>query len=268
MSVERRTPLAAGHRTAVALAAVAVALTAPAAVLAADAAGSGRSAAAGPIVQTMVVGSSGSALSAVRTVSAAGTTVRVGRRTCAIAAGTPLAVLAADRRAGGPGFALRDYGRCGSAAGSSAELFVYSLGGERNSGQNGWEYKVDQRAGSTGAADPSGARGDGRRLHSGQRVLWFWCHASGAGCQRTLALSPASAKVSAAGSLVVTVTGYDNEGRAAPVAGAIVTLGSNFASTDAHGHATLVAPAARGVYAIAASRRGLVPSFPETIVVG
>jgi hypothetical protein len=114
----------------------------------------------------MIVGTGGAILSGSRTVTASATTVHLGGRSCAVAAATPLAVLEALRRAGGPGFALRDYGRCGSSPVNSGQLFVYSLGGERNRGQSGWEYKVDHASGSTGAADPSGARGDGRRLRS------------------------------------------------------------------------------------------------------
>lgn len=215
----------------------------------------------------MVVGSTGSVLWEARTVTASTTSLRVGRRRCALAAGTPLAALVAVRRAGGPGFAIRDYGRCGSSAANSAQLFVYSIGGQTNHGQDGWEYKVDQRAGSSGAADLAGPRGDGRRIRSGQRVLWFWCHASGTGCQRTLAVSPAASTASSAGTLAVRVTGYDNEGRGRPVAGAIVTLGTDFASTDASGRATLITPSAAGRYALVATRRGLVESFPETIAV-
>jgi hypothetical protein len=247
-----------------ALAAVAVALTATAGV---DALPAARVSAAGPSVQSMIVGATGAIISTARTVTASATTVRIGRRSCAVAADTPLAVLAAVRRAGGPGFALRDYGRCDSAPRNSAELFVYSLGGETNSGQNGWEYKVAEVSGATGAADPSGPMGDGRLLRSGERVLWFWCQASSGGCQRTLAVAPAASTAPAGGSLSVTVTGYDNEGRGAPTAGAIVTLGSDFASTGAHGHATLVVPSTPGRYRIKATRRGLVPSFPETILV-
>jgi hypothetical protein len=225
-----------------------------------------RSASA-PAVASMIVGSSGQLLSPARTIAATATTVRAGRKRCAVAAGTPLAVLAAVRRLGGPGFALRDYGNCGASAVNSGQLFVYSIGGERNRGQSGWEYKVDNVAGSTGAGDPSGPRGDGRRLRSGQRVLWFWCRASGRGCQRTLAAAPASSTVGRRGSLEVSVTGYDNEGHRAPVAGAIVTLGLDFASTNASGRAALIAPSSPGSYALRASRRGLVSSFPETIVV-
>ncbi len=184
-----------------------------------------------------------------------------------MAAGTPLSVLAALRRAGGPSFALRDYGRCGSSPRNSGQLFVYALGGERNRGQNGWEYKVDGSSGSTGAGDPSGPMGDGRRLRSGSQVLWFWCVAFAGGCQRTLHLAPSASTASRGGSLLVTVTGYDNEGRAAPVGGAIVTLGSDFASTSAAGEATLVVPSVPGSYVVSARKSGLVGSFPETIVV-
>jgi hypothetical protein len=215
----------------------------------------------------MIVGSNGAILSQVRTLTASATTVRAGRKSCAVAAGTPLAVLAAVRRAGGPTFALRDYGRCGSSPANSGELFVYSLGGESNRGQDGWEYKVDQFSGSTGAGDSSGPRGDGRRLHSGERVLWFWCQAVRGGCERTLEATASVTTVSRGGSLTVTVTGYDNEGRGAPVAGAIVTLDTDFASTGTGGRASLIAPRARGSYIIQAQKWGLVGSFPETIVV-
>lgn len=250
--------------SALVLVAAAVAVTAAAPV---DALGPARSSAAGPFVQRMVVGSSGAILSQARTVTASATSVHVGGRSCAVAAGTPLAALAGVRSAGGPGFALHDYGHCGSSARNSGQLFVDSLGGETNSGQNGWEYKVDDVAGSTGAADPTGPLGDGRLLRSGERVLWFWCRAAAGGCERTLEAVPATPTVSPGGSLTVTVTGYDNEGRGAPVAGSIVTLGTDFASTGAGGRATLIAPSASGRYAVSAARGGLVPSFPRTIVV-
>ena len=171
------------------------------------------------------------------------------------------------RRAGGPGFALRDYGHCGGSEANSGQLFVYSLGGQSNRGQSGWEYKVDGISGSTGAADISGPSGNGRRLRSGDQVLWFWCEAQAGGCQRTLQLSPANAAVSRSGAVTVTVYGADNEGRLAFVSGAIVTLGGHNARTGTYGHATLTAPSAPGRYAITAARSGMVPSFPGTIVV-
>jgi len=251
------------RRIAIAAVASAVALSAAATVRATPA----REASASPIVQSMIVGSGGPILSQARTVVAGAATVRVGRRSCAVAAGTPLAVLAAVRRGGGLGYALRDYGHCGSSPVNSGQLFVYSLGGEANRGQSGWEYKVNGVSGSTGAGNPSGPMGDGRRLRSGARVLWFWCNATAGGCQRTLQLAPSAATVSRGGSLTVTVTGYDNEGRGVAVAGAIVTLGADFASTGAGGRARLIAPSAPGRYTLGASRPGLVPAFPETIVV-
>jgi hypothetical protein len=125
---------------------------------------------------------------------------------------------------------------------------------------------VEGIAGGTGAADISGPRGDGRLLRPKQRVLWFWCQARAGGCERTLTVTPARAYASRRGSLTVTVTGQDNEGRAVPIAGATVTLGSHVASTDARGRATLAVPSAAGGYWLSASRRGLVPAFPGWIV--
>jgi hypothetical protein len=222
--------------------------------------------AAAPVVQVMIAGRGGAVLSGPRTLSASQGTLRVGSRTCAVAAGTPLAALAALRHAGGPAFALRDYGHCGASPANSAELFVYQLAGERNSGQDGWEYKVGNVAGSAGAADPAGPRGDGRLLRSGQRVLWFWCHSSAGGCERTLALS-AAGTARRRGVVQVSVTAYDDEGRGAPVARAVVTLGTDFATTARNGRATLIAPPGPGRYQLRASRAGLVPAFPQTIAV-
>ena len=226
---------------------------------------SSRSAA--PVVESMVVGIGGAIVSSARPVRASAGTVAVGRRRCAVAAATPLAVLAGLRRAGGPSYTLHDYGRCGRAPAGSGQLFVSTVAGERNRGQSGWEYKVDGEAGSTGAADPSGPRGDGRRLRTGAQVLWFWCQAQAGGCQRSLEVLSTSATATPGSSLVVTVRGRDNEGRSSAVAGAVVTLGGDLVSTDANGNATLIAPPAPGSYTLSASRTGLVPSFPGTIVV-
>jgi len=256
--MSRRSACASSFAAAVAVLTVAVSAHAGAAA---------KGSSAAPLVQSMIVGSGGTVLSPARTVSAGATSVRVGGGSCAVAAGTPLSMLAALRRAGGPPFALRDYGRCNSSARNSGQLFVYSLGGERNRGQDGWEYKVDGVSGTTGAADPSGPMGDGRRLRSGSQVLWFWCVAFAGGCQRTLHLALGASVASRGGSLSVTVTGYDNEGRAAPVAGAIVTLGTDFAQTSTVGQASLLVPSVSGSYAVSARKSGLVGSFPETIVV-
>ena len=56
-------------------------------------------------------------------------------------------------------------------------------------------------------------------------------------------------------------------GPAQAVAGAIVTLGTDFASTGSGGEADLVAPTTPGRYQVSATRPGLVPSFPQTIIV-
>lgn len=228
---------------------------------------SARASGGAPVVQSMVVGSSGSILSSTRTVTASATSVRVAGRSCAVAAGTPLAVLAAVARAGGPGFSLHDYGRCGASPGNSGQLFVSSLGGETNHGQNGWEYKVNGISGATGAADLSGPSGNGQLLRSGQQVLWFWCAAYAGGCQRSLEVAASTLTVRRGGTLSVAVTGRDNNGHAAAESGAIVRLDTDFASTGAGGRATLYAPSTPGRYLLSATRRGLVPSFPETIVV-
>jgi hypothetical protein len=223
-------------------------------------------AAGAPTVLTMIVGRGGAVLSGARRVSASATTLTVAGRSCAVAAATPLAALAATRRAGGPGFAVRDYGHCGSSPADSGQLFVYSLGGQRNSGQSGWEYKVGGAAGSTGAGDESGPSGNGRRIRGGERVLWFWCYAGSGGCQRTLEVSgPAS--VSSSHEFVATVYGYDNEGRGRPVSGAQVTLAGARATTGGRGQATLRAPGSRGRFQLSASRSGMAPPFPVTITV-
>ncbi len=107
-------------------------------------------AAPAPLVQSMVVGEGGTVLAGPQSVTASAGTVTVAGRRCAVAAGTPLAVLIALRRAGGPAFGLRDYGHCGGAARNSAQLFVDRLGGESNRGQDGWEYKVGPLAGVDG----------------------------------------------------------------------------------------------------------------------
>src|SRR4051794_20441522 len=143
----------------------------------------------------MIVGRSGVAFGP-RTVSTAATTVAVGAKRCAAPVATPLAALAAARRAGGPGFSVRDYGSCSRRVTDSGSLFVSRIGADRNRGRNGWTYKLGVRSGTTGAADPTGPFGTGRRLRSGDRVTWFWCVLSRSGsCQRTLVVVPASRRI-------------------------------------------------------------------------
>jgi hypothetical protein len=214
-----------------------------------------------PAVQVLEVGRGASILEAA-VVRARSATLGVGRRHCAVGAATPLATLLAARRAGGPGFRVRDYGACSRSPRDAGGLFVFAVGHDRNSGRDGWEYKVNGRAGSTGAADPNGPFGDGRRLRSGDEVLWFWCRADAAGhCQRTLAVTT-TPTVDHGATLRVDVQGYDDAGRAQPVSGATVTLGGASATSGPNGVATLVAPRPPGTYRVNASAPGLVPAFP------
>jgi hypothetical protein len=199
-------------------------------------------------------------------VHAAAARLAVTGRSCAIGAATPLSALAAARRAGGPAFVVRDYARCTASAHDASGLYVNQIGPDRASGRNGWVYKVDGRAGTTGAADPSGAFGDGRRLRGGQQLLWFWCTAGpGQHCQRSLSVTAPAAPVPAGGSVRVNVVGVDDNGRAVAVSGATVTLAGSHATTGAGGAVTVTAPATAGRYPITASDAGLVPSFPASV---
>jgi hypothetical protein len=143
---------------------------------------------------------------------------------------------------------------------------VYSLDGETNHGQNGWEYKVGNLSGTTGAGDPTGPQGNGRLLAPGAQVLWFWCQAFAGGCQRTLSVS-APRSVSRGAAVRVRVTGYDNYGRGAAMSNARVRIGGGSAVTGGSGVVTLRAPSRAGSYALSASRPGSVPAFPETLTV-
>jgi hypothetical protein len=222
-------------------------------------------AAPAPRVETMVVGKARVLLEPAR-VTARASAVRVGGRRCAVAAATPLAALAAARRAGGPTFALLDFGSCSRSARDAGGLFVRRIGREANRGRDGWAYKVGRRAGTAGAADIGGPFGTGRRIGAGARVLWFWCRLGARGCQRTLAVrAPATAARGAP--LTVTVTGYDDAGRGRGVAGATVVLAGATATTGRDGRATLSAPAAPGSHTLHATAPGLVSAFPERVTV-
>ena len=138
-------------------------------------------AAAAPIVQSMVVGAGGAdPLERAHGRRARGHAVRVGRRSCAVAAGTPLAVLAALRRGGGPAFALRDYGRCGALPGElgAAVRVLARRRGEPRAERLGVQGGRRRRQHRRGRPErPAGRRPAG--CARAQRVLWFWCQASG-----------------------------------------------------------------------------------------
>ena len=84
--------------------------------------------------------------------------VRVGGRRCAVGRATPLSALAGTRLKLG----FRDYGSCGRSPRDAGALYVKRIGSERARGADGWVYKVGRRAGTTGAADPSGPFGRGK----------------------------------------------------------------------------------------------------------
>ena len=183
--------------------------------------------------------------------------VKVGRRSCRVAARTPLAVLAAARLKLG----LRDYGRCGTRPRDAVGLYVTKIAGERERGRGGWVYKVGRRAPSTGAADLSG-----RRLRQGDRVTWFWCEQDNTGgCQRTLEAQPDRTAAAPGDTLRVRVRGYDDQGRGVDVEGATVRLGSATAVTGPDGVALLtVIDDGR----LEAFKDGLVRAFPREVAVG
>jgi hypothetical protein len=221
--------------------------------------------AAGPRVDAMVVGRS-QVLWGARTVAAGPATLSAGGRACGVAAGTPLAVLAWAHKLGGPAFALRDYGACSGRVSSASGLFVAKVGPDGNRGQDGWVYKVGHRLGTAPAGDSSGPFGTGRRLRSGQRVLWFWCGMGRAGCRRTLDVS---APRTAAPGAALRVRAYDDHGRARAAVGALVTFtraGAGVqARVDARGRTRIPGGLTAGSYRLQASGAGRVPSFPVRV---
>jgi hypothetical protein len=185
--------------------------------------------------------------------------VRVRGRRCAVGRATPLSVLAGSRLR----LRLQDYGACGRSPRDAGALYVTQVGPDRRGGPAGWVYKIGRRAGTSGAADPSGPFGTGR-LRAGARVLWFWCvQERGEACQRTLEVS-SPAVVAPGATVPVTVRGYDDNGRGVPVAGATVRLGSAVAVTDAAGAAQVTAPAS-GAARLTAERAGMVRSWPRAV---
>jgi hypothetical protein len=222
-----------------------------------------RAAAEAARVSAMVVGKKNVIVDSLN-VRARATVVRASGRRCAVAASTPLAALVAALGREKVGYAVRDFGTCKrSNAGSSRQLFVTRIGRERNSGQDGWVYKLDDRAPSRGAADG--------RVRSRSRMVWLYCRQDleTGGCQRSLRIVPAKKSGLAGASLVVRVFGYDDKRARLAVPGARVTLTSGrkeltSAVTAADGSALLTLPAP-GRYSLAATAAGLIPSFPVTI---
>ena len=183
------------------------------------------------------------------------TSVGVGRRRCKVGASTPLAALAPVLRRERLDYRIHDYGSCSArTARGSGQLFVQSIGADRNRGNDGWFYKVNDRAPEIGAADLAS------RVRSGDRLLWFYCLFDDAArsCQRSLRLVRLGG--APPGAVRVQVRGYDNAGRWKPVTDATVAAGSATARTAADGAATIALPA--GVHAVTARKSGLVDAFP------
>jgi hypothetical protein len=207
-------------------------------------------------IKQTVVFRSGKALT--KSVSTRGLKVKVRRKRCAVAGRTPLAALFRSH----PGrIVLKDFGSCSRNPRDAGQLFVRSIRHDKNKGRRGWEYKVGHKAGTTGAADPSGPFGNGRRLRNGQRVVWFYCVLRSSGCQRTLELRATPAT----GGLGVKVVGYDDDGHGVAVGGATVEAGGTSAVTGADGRAHVALAA--GSYRVFARKKGLVRSFTERATV-
>jgi len=198
-------------------------------------------------------------------VSPRAASVKVAGRKCRVADGTPLAALEALRLRGGPAYTLRDFGSCSRRAADAGGLFVSKLGPDRNRGSAGWVYKVGRKVGTTSAADASGPFGTGRRLRAGDAVTWFWC-VRASDCQRTLEVSGART-VGPGAPLVITVSGYDDQGKGGPVTGASVSFAGTTVLTGKDGKATLAAPPSGGRYDVVAAKKGTVRSRPMEVIV-
>jgi hypothetical protein len=210
---------------------------------------------AAPKVRQLVVFRDGSFRS--KTVTAGRASVKVNGRRCAVAPATPLAALVRSRP---PALGLKDYGSCSGRARDGAGLFVNRIGRDVNAGQDGWVYKVGNRSGSAGAADPTGPFGNGR-LRSGARVVWFYCHMQGSTCQRTLAFTRVDIRTP--GVLLARVKAYDDRGKGIPAAGVTVHLDSATGTTDASGSVRIAA--SKGRHSVHADGGGYVRSFDERV---
>jgi hypothetical protein len=206
--------------------------------------------ASGQTVEMMVVGRTRTLLSA-RDAVLAGGAIAVGKRRCAVPAGTALAGLVFERLP----IHVTDAAGCDPTA-----LFVTRVGHDPNAGQAGWQYKVGHASPSFGAGDPGG------RLRSGEQLLWLWCVRASA-CQRTLAVVPGARRIGPGASLGVRVLGYDDNGHAQAVGGATVHLGPVTTVTAANGSVAVAAPTTPGHYELFAHKPGLVRSFPVEVVV-
>jgi hypothetical protein len=202
-----------------------------------------------PRFDQLVVFRDGAAKS--ETVGTARTRTRAGDHRCRVPRATPLAALVRSEVAK---LKVRDFSGCDPAG-----LFVRAIGGDENRGDSGWVYKVGNRQGTTGAADPSGPFGSGR-IKRRVRVTWFYCVFRVGGCQRTLGLR---VRDEGGGTVSARVTAYDDEGRGTLLEGATVRAGNRTAETDANGNAMLTLAA--GAHRLYAEKNGFVRSFAERL---
>ncbi|HEY7633713.1 MAG TPA: hypothetical protein VH817_23635 [Thermoleophilaceae bacterium] len=214
-------------------------------------------AAAAPKVDQLVVFRDGSFKK--KTTHARQAAVRVHGRRCAVGAATPLAALITSRVAK---IGLKDFGSCSRRPRDASGLFVRKLGRDANSGQDGWVYKVGNKSGTAGAADPTGPFGHGK-LRAGARVLWFYCHIQGSSCQRTLAFSKVD--TGQPGAVEVHVRAYNDRGKGIPAAGVTVHADALTATTDQNGVARLTPGA--GTHTLYADGGGYVRSFDSKVAV-
>jgi hypothetical protein len=210
--------------------------------------------AAAPKVEQLVVFRNGSAVQ--KQVSAAAANVKVGKKSCAVGAGTALAALVKSKIGA---VQLHDYGSCSSNPRDAAGLYVRRIRKDGAHGLNGWVYKVGNKVATAGAGDPSGPFGNGR-LKAGARITWFYCRMGSSGCQRTLGVRAAAL---GNGQVRVTVRTYDDRGKSRAAGGATVHVGNATAKADSHGVATVAtSPGTRKVYA---QGKGLVRSYTERV---
>ena len=212
---------------------------------------------AAPKVEQLVVFKNGDAKQ--KSVVASKVTVTVGKKRCAVGAGTPLAALLRSKIGA---IRLKDYGACSSKPADAAGLYVARIRKDSAKGVNGWVYKVGKRVAPAGAGDPTGPFGSGR-LKPCARLTWFYCRMKAKGCQRTLAIT--KVETPGGGEVRVSVRAYDDHGKGRAAAGATVHVGSATAKADSKGVATLTA--APGRVAAHATGKGVVRSFREQIEV-
>ncbi len=198
---------------------------------------------------------------------ARGATVRAGKKRCKVMANTPLAALVAASRRSNFGIRMKDFGNCSKKlAANSSQLFVDKVGSFSNKGNDGWFFKVNDKAGTTGAADPSGPFGNGV-LRSGDRVAWFYCkyRKSSGSCQRTLRLISRKT-AQKGGAFRVKVIGYDNSKRGSAISKARVRFAGQTVVTDKKGRVVL-RPRRKGRFKLTASRAGMIPAFATQVQV-